>query len=460
MGSNAPAHLFLITYEFCFSTFSGNGILARSLVLSLLQRGVFVTVWCAKPPSNNEGSDSNNGKDHPIEVPEVSQEQKDRLQVLHTTISSRSLWHRLDEESAWSDFTWESLSPYFVTVALEAMKKASAIIVIDWTGHHAWKTTPFCDTTTTTVERKKLVYMNFRVFSSGVKNEAKRKWYDEKERQCVNQADLVVALSGKDKASLFDMQVENANQKPAIQVLVPPLRKDIENLAIQHANSDLPTSLFLDHMPQEARKALPYINGSRVPRKFFVACVVRMSPEKNTLRFVRFVKKMKSFLMERNWVPLLAGSASDVVYSKQVKNELKTLCGNDCVILDSFLPPEALAAIFSCTILNFHPCSYDAYGMSVIEAAAMGVPSVVAAGNTVGASKHVGNGASIEVRLADAQDVDQISDEAVGEIMDKLDDTTRLDAIGMEARKRALAWGEKAYGIALLKHITSINLER
>ena len=37
-------------------------------------------------------------------------------------------------------------------------------------------------------------------------------------------------------------------------------------------------------------------------------------------------------------------------------------------------------------MLNFHPCAYDAYGMTIVEAASQGAPSVVAAGGGVGAT--------------------------------------------------------------------------
>ena len=455
---NKPNRIFLISYEFCFSTYSGNGILARSLVKSLLQQGCQVTVWCARPPPcDGLGS---NGKDHPIEVPEVSHDEKNRLSVLYTTISRRSLWHRLDDGSAWAEFVWESLSASFATTALEAMTKSSAIIVIDWTGHHAWTTTPFCGSNgnSNPPGKKTLVYMNFRVFSSGVKDEAKRKWYDEKECAAVQQADLVVALSEKDKASLLEMQPKDQEKSLTIHVLVPPLRNDMETLAAKHARGDTTTQFFLDHLPPDALKALNRAKDAGNAGKCFVTCVVRISPEKNTLRFVRFVKKMKSFFSERNWIPLLAGSESDGAYSKQVKRELTTVCGDDCVILDSFLPPESLAAVFGFAVLNFHPCSYDAYGMTTIEAAGMACPSIIAAGNCIGSSKHIGNGASIEVDFEDVHHIDQISGEAISKLRDTLEDSNLLDITGLEARNRALAWGEEAYGIALLDCIAKIRL--
>ena len=42
--------------------------------------------------------------------------------------------------------------------------------------------------------------------------------------------------------------------------------------------------------------------------------------------------------------------------------------------------------VYAETALNFHPCAYDAYGMTIVEAASQGAPSVVAAGGAVGAT--------------------------------------------------------------------------
>jgi hypothetical protein len=36
---------------------------------------------------------------------------------------------------------------------------------------------------------------------------------------------------------------------------------------------------------------------------------------------------------------------------------------------ERFLGPHELAPLYSATRLNLHPCSYDAYGMTIVEAA-------------------------------------------------------------------------------------------
>lgn len=42
-----------------------------------------------------------------------------------------------------------------------------------------------------------------------------------------------------------------------------------------------------------------------------------------------------------------------------------------------FMSAKELSELFACTALNFHPCEYDAYGMTVVEAASQGAPSVM-----------------------------------------------------------------------------------
>ena len=46
----------------------------------------------------------------------------------------------------------------------------------------------------------------------------------------------------------------------------------------------------------------------------------------------------------------------------------------NAIIEESFLGPADLAHIFAATVLNIHPCVYDAFGMTIIEAASQGLP--------------------------------------------------------------------------------------
>ena len=49
--------------------------------------------------------------------------------------------------------------------------------------------------------------------------------------------------------------------------------------------------------------------------------------------------------------------------------------------------PAGLAALYARTRLNVHPPRYDAFGMSIVEAAAFGAPTVFPPGADVGAKR-------------------------------------------------------------------------
>jgi glycosyltransferase involved in cell wall biosynthesis len=77
-----------------------------------------------------------------------------------------------------------------------------------------------------------------------------------------------------------------------------------------------------------------------------------------------------------------------------------------CIVIDHHLGPKELAAIFSYTALNIHPCLYDAYGMTMVESAAFGVPSVVNCGGNVGAAALLGeNEGCIALDLSEMEEV-------------------------------------------------------
>ena len=383
-GTTKVTEVILISYEFTYNVFSGNGILARSLVKSLLKQGLRLTVWCCRPPpptgngkKNTSDKEDDNGKDHPLAVPELTQEQADRLEIVATAIPDPQKWHRLDDGSAWEEFCWKNVSKskQQSSILVEAAKRAQYVLAIDWTGHAAWRSFGKI------LEHPlPLVYLNFRVFSSGIKDPEKRRFYDKRERKALKEAAWVVALSQKDKASLLaiihhkkrsedddDEHDETTNNThfldEKIQVLVPPLRGDMEELALKHMKNPSSQEDFLrEHMPPAAWKKIKAIKPSKLivnDGKCFITCVVRLSPEKNTRRFAKFLHKTKKFWKDRQLIPLLAGSSSDPEYARLVMAEVKAVCGADnCVILDSFLPPESLVSVFSRAAFNFHPCSY------------------------------------------------------------------------------------------------------
>ena len=68
--------------------------------------------------------------------------------------------------------------------------------------------------------------------------------------------------------------------------------------------------------------------------------------------------------------PVLVGSAKSQ-FADTVRTRLQAAWPRS-LLLTQFLGPAELAELYSCTRLNFHPCTYDAYGMTIVEAASQG----------------------------------------------------------------------------------------
>lgn len=415
--SELRRRIVLITYEFTYSPFSGNGILSRSIVKSLLALGCQVTVWCCQPHQDHR----NNNNNH-IETPEVTLEAQTRLTVIPLLLEKQHGWRKLDNESAWHYFQFENLDTASQCTLRSAIAQSDIVCAIDWTGAHAYRSATNSD--------KPLMYMNFRVYSSGVVDSERILWFNEMERKALEEAAFTIALSEMDRTSL---ELIAGKVLRHVEILLPPLRGDMHDLAYKSS--------------EELTQFLPaQVASSLGDNKRLLTCVVRLSHEKHVLRFVRFVEQTNAALAELGLIPLLAGASADESYAANVKHKLLQAAPN-AIIIDSFLSPSELAAIFSNTVLNFHPCAYDAYGMTIVEAAACGTPSVVSA---------VGVGASALMRDAcifvtmPASEEDELSTEAVQAIIDLLYDPERRNQLGESAKKRALAWDEMAYGRRLL----------
>lgn len=73
-------------------------------------------------------------------------------------------------------------------------------------------------------------------------------------------------------------------------------------------------------------------------------------------------------LAEIGLVPRLVGSASDQAYATAVTTRLQAAC--PAAVVEGFSKdPEYLAQLFSETWINVHPALYEAFGMTIIEAA-------------------------------------------------------------------------------------------
>ncbi|CAI5528002.1 unnamed protein product [Closterium sp. Naga37s-1] len=94
------------------------------------------------------------------------------------------------------------------------------------------------------------------------------------------------------------------------------------------------------------------------------------------------------------------------------------------------------------SLLNIHPCLYDAYGMTVVEAAAFAAPSVI----------HIGPGGAVgaaellppEEQMALPVDLSAALPVVAESILALLRDRQHLAQVGLAARRRSLEWSEEA----------------
>lgn len=106
-------------------------------------------------------------------------------------------------------------------------------------------------------------------------------------------------------------------------------------------------------------------------------CCVRLSPEKQPEHFVRAAAALswRGSLRRLRLQPLLLAATAGP-YADAVVAEFERTVAEGRVER-GFKGPADLAALFAQARLNVHPCEYDAFGMTVIEAASQGTPSAM-----------------------------------------------------------------------------------
>lgn len=146
---------------------------------------------------------------------------------------------------------------------------------------------------------------------------------------------------------------------PAISVLLPSLRPDISQLAADRADD--------------------------AGRRCYLSCCVRLHPHKRVDLFVESCGLLAKTLRMHGIRPLLCGAASDELYAAECRTRLLSLVP-EATVMTEFLAAAGLCAIFRQTCLNVHPAPYEAYGMTIVESAAMGAPSLVDRDGRIGAT--------------------------------------------------------------------------
>ena len=528
--------ILFLSLEFNFAPFSGNGVLCRSLVSGLLDdttnnetpnndhTHVEIRVICAKPHPSTPNLSSDISVTHknleiwPVELQESSSHQ----------------WKRLDQHGPWNEFASAlccgSNSINFRD-CIEQFEPTD-VVAVDWHGMLAWQAICTAITNNTNLattrwrkDRVNVCYYNFRVYSSsswgdqGNNNSSDggtadyNQFYIEMEQLSCRLADGIICLSEHDRCALHELMLQDKKvedelnptcchqeQKKVreITILPPPLRGDVCKLARmmdqQHQEGGGSSSLFNMYLPEKARKALDYAHqqqGTTIPQqRLFLTCISRLSPEKSPHIFVNLLQQLGGvdFLRRHCLVPILCGARSVESYAEEVIQSFKNVCSSDdddsfwpCIVIDHHLGPKELAAIFSHTVLNVHPALYDAYGMTLVESAAFGVPSVVNCGGKVGAAALLGenegcvaldlSGMEEEIRTETTDGKNDCNEEMDGSVK-KLNEMlapriqhtasllrscSTLAQVAKEARHRALGWDELSCCRGLVEKLNSLT---
>ena len=436
--------MLFITLEFIEPIFSGNGVYSRTIVRALVGRNSSILVLCGREAGAAQTTEADWGQNGEAGLPGASQSA--------VTVRSVALpvWRKLDRASAWQQFAAAAAAEHADAVARFA---PDVVLGVDWTGLPPLlelrragavqpPTVPF-------------VYLNFRVHaaSTGISAEDAR-FYEQRESEALHAATVSVALCRADAALLRAMPSHAAGGREEGDVLVlsPPLRPDVQGAAVLVFEQERGLSSAATAPPQgepaaQCSSATAPIAPRTTARREFVTCCSRLTPEKNVEAFVRALAAppLRAIMRRRGLRPLLCGSATDPEYGKAVRAQLKqAFPGEESVVLD-FVPADELSNVFRRTALNVHPALYEAYGMTVAEAAAFGAPSVIDGGGEVGVAELL-SAARNEVMHADMRDTGAISARIVTALHDE---PHALRHVAAAAQRRSLSWGIAEFGAKL-----------
>ena len=277
-----------------------------------------------------------------------------------------------------------------------------------------------------------------------------------------------LVLASKSASSLLPtlLDFDGGNKCPTaseLPVLMPPIREEIRAEATApeaHWNVGL--------LPLEVQQSLRdrYPNFFKklscspppLPRRLLL-CGVRLSSEKEPLRFVRVLDclRRKGVVFggeEGEVLPLLFGSPADPVLADEVYRRAVEVTEGAAIIVRAFITPRELCALFRISALNFHPCDYDAFALTITEAAACGCVSLIAHGrdglSKVGATRMLPASSGMCVAMPSTCSTPLADDEAARIVKDVVANDTPLESIASKARAAALHHTDTLLGEELL----------
>jgi hypothetical protein len=412
MASPPPGpRVVLLALEFLGPVFSGNGQYGRCVARALASAGVTLLVVSGRPAA----------------APLAAQDAAllDLLRAPHALVDvPLPAWGTLDRRCAWRAFAAAAARDARVHEATRVFAPHAALCV-DFHTPRAWAALAHA----LGAPAPPMIWLNFRVFTTstalhapapasggdacgcaecaargsagGAAGDAAAAgddgascalsdtaFYEAEEAAAVGAADLTVALCRTDALQLTALALGRSAARggaaapgaresfsraahargggvaaatpPRVAILLPPLRSDVEALARRGgAVADLPAP-----------------DGLR-PGHALVTSLVRLSPEKHALAAAQLLAATRAALDAARLQPLVLGApGADAEYVIQTRAAVAAV-GDAAIVPAGLFGPAALAGALAAGALNLHPCLADAYGMTIVEAAAMGVPSLV-----------------------------------------------------------------------------------
>ncbi|MCO5551624.1 hypothetical protein L7F22_005129 [Adiantum nelumboides] len=444
--SEASLKLLIITLEFKKGTFSGNGVYAQSIARSLARRGNEVLVISGKPVKhagivktmddikqmnmkagnllNNQTKDGQNLSQ--LSKAEVLKDPNSGVSELEVEVEE-SGWGRLDWKSPWQSFA-QGIGVYAEYVLKFSPSWA---LIVDWSAVPAFESLSLAASVSW-----RMAFLNFRIYTvseyQGENRETEKQFYKDMECKAVAMASAVSALSSRDAHILATQLGAGIRDGVVPKAHFPPLREDLRALAL--------ASKITNERFQSTEE---WLHG-----RVFLTCCVRLSPEKNTELFASVIENLAAFLRQQQVVPFLCGGAKGgSPYAERIKSRVKAVMP-EVIIQEGFMGASDLANLYSQTLLIFHPCIYDAYGMTIVEAAAFASPSIVhvGPGGAVGAAEFLDPSRG-QVFALDLTATPSIIAENIKKVFLNKD---QLAEVGQTSSRRSLSWNEDANADQLL----------
>lgn len=425
-----------ISYEYTFGTFSGNGVLAASTVRGFLNDSDFdddamttteILVVCARPTELEEELRMEKEEE---EVKEVNTDDDHHIPRVLSVPVPKSKWGRLDKTCAYEEFATNVSEKQLVAIV---KFRADVVLGVDWSSLEVYERIRkrYQEEEDGFSPPPPLTYLNYRVFT--LHDESHRAL----EQRMITASTHVICLCINDAKFLRDAFVGGDDGKEAVVAVVlhPPLREDVLRDAKNALAREQPSLVTSTTGAKKKRNAL--------------TCVVRLSKEKEPERFVELVEELaKRDAFGDTLVPILVAPATSEFaegLKKRFREATKNIPNASELCVESFLNATQLGEIYSRTKLNVHPCRKDAYGMTVIEAAAFGAPSLVCSGGKVGSSELL-----MENQGVFSFDYENKSVEALADFITNIDEN-RLEEVAKIGRERALAYDETEYARLISK---------